>query len=169
MDAVSRLWNFLHWLPINLSRALGFFYTDTSMKHLSCLGGETFTWAACTHGFPILFIPEISQSQTLPSSSLVDTDKGFGKLTLFVFSFIIRDFLDSINFSHLFIWGRERKEKKGKERLLNLSSESLYDTAFQLHYGLNLAVSLDKSISKQSFKRQRLVWVYFAMALPRLH
>lgn len=77
---------FFHLLPMKLRRALRLFYTDTNTKHISCLEGETCTWAACTHGSPILFIPEMSQS------SLVDTDNGFGNLTLFVFSFIIRDF-----------------------------------------------------------------------------
>lgn len=48
--------------------------------------------SCCTHGSPILFIPEMRQSQTLPSTSLFDTDNRFAKLTLFVFSFIIRDF-----------------------------------------------------------------------------
>lgn len=49
--------------------------------------------------------------------------------SLYIFIYRKR-FLDSINFSQLFIWGRERKKKKGKERFLNLSSESLYYIAF---------------------------------------
>lgn len=80
------------------------------------------------HRSPNFFIPEMKQSPTLPHVGYVDTGNEFGKLTPLAFSFIIRDSYFQLT-SLAFLFGTERK-KEMKGAGLNLSSESLYDTAF---------------------------------------
>lgn len=112
-DAESRPFKF-HLLSLKLSRALVFFSRDTCRKHLSCLGGETGTWVCCTrgrHGSPNFFFQETSRAQTLPITSLIDTDNKFRKLIPFVFSFIITDFYFQL-ISLAFLFGAEGERKR---------------------------------------------------------
>lgn len=72
------------------------FLLNRCRKHLSCLAEEILTLLSCLHPrqneSPNLFIQDMSQPQTLSSTSLAATNNDFGKVMNFAFSFIRKHF-----------------------------------------------------------------------------